>query len=153
MTAMRVAQNGPDQVVAGNNQNIASSYQTATPQQLQAAGIQPVVINDRPNAVTPRMRTARPGPANLPTNPPYNNFPNNGMNNTMNPEYGSFNNRSIPSNSSVNNFPTGPGTQYPANRNMSMNTNPSNPSLSSYQQQLLPQRNGPNNTNGHLQVR
>lgn len=27
--------------------NPASSYQTATPQQLQAAGIQPVVLNDR----------------------------------------------------------------------------------------------------------
>ena len=32
-----------------NNANPASSYQTATPQQLQAAGIQPIVINDRNN--------------------------------------------------------------------------------------------------------
>lgn len=56
MTAMRVGHDDPSKVVAGTHdyptggayRNPASSYQTATPQQLQAAGITPVVINDRP---------------------------------------------------------------------------------------------------------
>jgi hypothetical protein len=54
MTAMRVAHDhDPSKVsqhpneVPGSFRNPASSYQTATPQQLQAAGIQPVVVNDR----------------------------------------------------------------------------------------------------------
>lgn len=49
MTAMRMAQNGeqPSQPVSQQYSNPASSYQTANPQQLRAAGIQPVIINDR----------------------------------------------------------------------------------------------------------
>lgn len=53
MTAMRVAHDhDPSKHGAGPEgpgvfRNPASSYQTATPQQLQAAGIQPVVVNDR----------------------------------------------------------------------------------------------------------
>lgn len=53
MTAMRVAHDDPSKAGSGpsDNQgsfrNPASSYQTATPQQLRAAGIQPVVMNDR----------------------------------------------------------------------------------------------------------
>ncbi len=56
MTAMRMATtNEPTSRNYASNMNTskfppvnpASSYQTATPQQLQAAGIQPVVINDR----------------------------------------------------------------------------------------------------------
>lgn len=59
MTAMRVAHdsdspnpgiNPRDVTNAGPYRNPASSYQTATPQQLQAAGIAPVVINERPAA-------------------------------------------------------------------------------------------------------
>lgn len=56
MTAMRVGHDDPSKPGAGPQdypsggayRNPASSYQTATPQQLQAAGITPVVINDRP---------------------------------------------------------------------------------------------------------
>lgn len=56
MTAMRVGHDDPSKPGAGSQEypsggayrNPASSYQTATPQQLQAAGITPVVINDRP---------------------------------------------------------------------------------------------------------
>lgn len=56
MTAMRVGHDDPSKPAAGPHdyptggayRNPASSYQTATPQQLQAAGITPVVINDRP---------------------------------------------------------------------------------------------------------
>jgi len=54
MTAMRVAHDyDPSKVgptasePSGPYRNPASSYQTATPQQLQAAGIQPIVMNDR----------------------------------------------------------------------------------------------------------
>lgn len=46
MTAARMAQSG-DQSRGHFNPNPATSYQTANPQQLQAAGITPVVINDR----------------------------------------------------------------------------------------------------------
>eukprot|EP01031_Cornospumella_fuschlensis_P029803 gene29803-35984_t len=53
MTAMRMANNGEGSSnaytppVHRHVADIASSYQTASPQQLQAAGILPVVINDR----------------------------------------------------------------------------------------------------------
>lgn len=59
MTAMRMAQNqngdhsqqqqqaSPFNHSGGHHMNPSSSYQTANPQQLRAAGIQPVVINDR----------------------------------------------------------------------------------------------------------
>ena len=54
MTAMRVAQDHDPSTFglkqnesAGVFRNPASSYQTATPQQLHAAGIQPLVRNDR----------------------------------------------------------------------------------------------------------
>lgn len=60
MTAMRMAQNNePPKPVVSNSisNNPASSYQTATPQQLQAAGIQPVIINDR---TTTNVRQTRP---------------------------------------------------------------------------------------------
>jgi hypothetical protein len=56
MTALRMAQGGNSPVVPtvyDNNtiasRNPASSYQTATPQQLQAAGITPIIINERSN--------------------------------------------------------------------------------------------------------
>jgi hypothetical protein len=39
-----MAQNESANVNAGNFVNPASSYQTATPQQLQAAGIQPIIV-------------------------------------------------------------------------------------------------------------
>ncbi len=57
MTAMRMAQNNEplSAINHSNSANPASTYQTATPQQLQAAGIQPVVINDRnPSNIQPR---------------------------------------------------------------------------------------------------
>lgn len=52
MTALRMAQNSSGDHTAVNrsavhSSNPSSSYQTANPQQLRAAGIQPVVINDR----------------------------------------------------------------------------------------------------------
>ncbi|RYG63285.1 hypothetical protein EON64_16240, partial [archaeon] len=53
MTAMRMANNAEEPLHAYSQPahrhvaDIASSYQTASPQQLQAAGILPVVINDR----------------------------------------------------------------------------------------------------------
>jgi hypothetical protein len=52
MTALRMAQNSSGDHTAANSgavhsSNSSSSYQTANPQQLRAAGIQPVVINDR----------------------------------------------------------------------------------------------------------
>jgi hypothetical protein len=51
MTAMRMAQsNDVDHPVPSKSyQNPTNSYQTATPQQLQAAGIAPVVLNNRVN--------------------------------------------------------------------------------------------------------
>ena len=55
MTAARMAQSG-EQIRVHGNHNPATSYQTATPQQLQAAGITPVVINDR---LRPIGRTIR----------------------------------------------------------------------------------------------
>lgn len=47
MTAMRMAQSDQAKTVSQAHYNPATSYQTATPQQLQAAGITPIVINDR----------------------------------------------------------------------------------------------------------
>lgn len=46
MTAARIAQSGEPQPRI-QQYNPATSYQTANPQQLQAAGITPIVINDR----------------------------------------------------------------------------------------------------------
>eukprot|EP01039_Chlorochromonas_danica_P003494 gene3495-3827_t len=61
MTAMRMAttdESSSRPFVPQRSQaaNIASSYQTATPQQLQAAGILPVVINDRNNRNSRNLR-------------------------------------------------------------------------------------------------
>lgn len=63
MTAMRMAttdesSSRPYVPQRNTSASIASSYQTATPEQLQAAGIAPVVINDR----SFRSRGARPAP-------------------------------------------------------------------------------------------
>ena len=46
MTAMRIAtdSNNRSQII---HRSPSSSYQTATPQQLEAAGIQPVVLHDK----------------------------------------------------------------------------------------------------------
>lgn len=61
MTAMRMAQNSGGEVaptVSGPVvHNASSSYQTANPQQLRAAGIQPVVINDRHARNRPAARS------------------------------------------------------------------------------------------------
>lgn len=153
MTAMRMAQTGGDAPVQGNNHNISSSYQTATPQQLQAAGIQPIVINDRQNSA--RVRSARPtGP--LPSTQ-FNNYPSGSMGNPPNhAEFGSYNNTHGPPNTPVHNFPSpnvvpnnynnrnAPNNLSTVNtnnnNNNTMNTNPSNASLSSYHQQILPKR-------------
>lgn len=61
MTAMRMAttdesSSRPFLPQRSQAANIASSYQTATPQQLQAAGILPVVINDRNNRNSRNLR-------------------------------------------------------------------------------------------------
>jgi hypothetical protein len=51
MTAMRMAQSDQAKTISHAPYNPATSYQTATPQQLQAAGITPIVINDRSRAL------------------------------------------------------------------------------------------------------
>lgn len=54
--------NPPLNLINTNGSNIsnpASSYQTATPQQLQAAGIQPIVINERGGVSTRQNRMSQ----------------------------------------------------------------------------------------------
>lgn len=57
----------PINAAPSNNGNPASSYQTATPQQLQAAGIQPIVINDRNVAVASTTTIVRQQPLPQPS--------------------------------------------------------------------------------------
>ena len=49
MTALRMQSQGGSSDTSQYGRSVSSTYDTATPQQLAAAGIQPVVINDRRN--------------------------------------------------------------------------------------------------------
>jgi phospholipase C len=78
MTAMRMAQNNEPPTPVNNTANPASTYQTATPQQLQAAGIQPVVINDRTTtSIRPNNRPAGRSTLIVQNITPLNNFSRN----------------------------------------------------------------------------
>lgn len=141
MTAMRCAHDGDssnpginprDTSNVGPYRNPASSYQTATPQQLQAAGIAPVVINERtqqrqqkpaPNAYTPYAPTNTYGDLDqLGQNRSYNYDSVSGPSSSRNLSEGSY--------GSTSSYAKASSTAGVA------------PALSTYHQQILPNRNG-----------
>lgn len=131
MTAMRVAHdsdspnpgiNPRDVSNAGPYRNPASSYQTATPQQLQAAGIAPVVINERP-----ALRQQKPATQGSYTSYPYGEQDLVGQNRP----YSYDEARGPATNGNTSSYAKASSTAG------------ATPALSAYHQQILPNRGGP----------
>lgn len=112
----------------GPYRNPASSYQTATPQQLQAAGIQPVVVNERPV-----LRQAKP------TNP--NSFGNYASGGAYGEQDAAGQNRAY----SYDEYRSGPPSVQGGSTSSyakASSTAGTAPALSAYHQQILPNRSG-----------
>ena len=138
MTAMRVAHdsdspnpgiNPRDVENTGPYRNPASSYQTATPQQLQAAGIQPVVVNERPV-----LRQSKPVNPNS-----YGSYGTGGLYGEQQDVAGQ--NRAY----SYDEFRSGPSSVQGVSTSSyakASSTAGTAPALSAYHQQILPNRSG-----------